>query len=400
MGLRHFWDRQSFRLKILSAAAAMGTAPLIYIALAKVGGGVLLGCLALLLGGLGLLNWYMARMFRPVKGIREGIEDVVQSGDYRLRMDKPADRELGALFEAFRKLLEHFRKIPQSLGGGVDMLAQAVAEIEASIAQQDQHVARQATALAETMTTATEIKQMSLKAAENAERVSEYMRGSRALAADGRKSVENSMSHLNAIREEVHAIGERIAVLEKSTSQIEFIADTVKDLAEQSNMLALNASIEAIRSGEHGKGFGLVAREIRRLSDESRRATQRVHEILGGVSRATQEVVRAAAEGNEKVEKGLLDAQQGGEAFDQMAAVVQKSADEVEEIAAAVGQQKVGIDQVFQAIADQNKMMEETTQRLDRTRGATQSLTVVAQLVRSIAAQFKRDPARATASPR
>jgi methyl-accepting chemotaxis protein len=170
--------------------------------------------------------------------------------------------------------------------------------------------------------------------------------------------------------------------------QIGSITQTVKDLADQSNILALNAAIEAARSGEHGKGFAVVAREIRHLADQSIQATNRVHELLESVGTATRQAVSFAETGGQRIDAELDQVKQSGESLRQLSKIVQESTAGVRQIAAAVNEQNVGISQIFTAVIDQNRMMDETVQRLDQTREATNQVKAASMSLTQVADQF------------
>jgi len=152
-------------------------------------------------------------------------------------------------------------------------------------------------------------------------------------------------------------------------------------------MIALNASIEAVRSGEHGKGFSVVAREIRSLADQSSNATERVKEILGLISSAIRSTVRISEAGAARIETGLVQVRASGDSLRELANVVQENASAVRQIAAAVDQQSAGVTQIFGALNELSRMVGESVSRVRSTAEAVsmvqQASDRVAEVVRS-----------------
>jgi methyl-accepting chemotaxis protein len=201
--------------------------------------------------------------------------------------------------------------------------------------------------------------------------------------------LEESLKSLGDILASVRATSSSIGDLGERTRQIGGITNTVKDLADQSNMLALNAAIEAVRSGEHGKGFALVAREIRRLADQSIQSTERVREILNSVGGAVSSAVAGSEDGARRVEASLDQMRSSSEHLRALALVVRDTSSAVRQIAGAVSQQDTGVNQVFAAVVDQNKMMEESMQQLRGTLNAVNTLQEVSSGLAEVLGRYK-----------
>lgn len=226
-------------------------------------------------------------------------------------------------------------------------------------------VARQAAAVQETQVTAEEIKRTSALAAEKAGRLLQAATDAEAAGALGETAVAQSLSGLEEIGTEVGEMTRRVAVAGERSREIAGIVATVKDLATQSNMLALNAAIEAVRSGEAGRGFAIVAKEVRRLADESLRATVRIKGVLDGLSEAISGAVLMSERGEKRVASSLVQVRASGEQMQKLAGIVQQTSGNVRQISAAVTQQNAGVSQIFSAIEDLSLQMQET---LDRAR--------------------------------
>jgi methyl-accepting chemotaxis protein len=209
------------------------------------------------------------------------------------------------------------------------------------------------------------------------------------LGQKGEAAVEQSVTGLADIRRAVDGIQQRLARLAESTTQIGDITETVKDLADQSHLLAVNAAIEAARSGEHGKGFAVVAREIRGLADQSIRATNQVRAILSDISEAIAGTVDITAAGTQRMEAGLTQVRTSGDTLRQLTGIVQDSTHSARQIARTVSQQATGIEQIFTAVNELNTLMGDTVNRISTTSDAAVSLKMLSERVSQVVRAYR-----------
>jgi methyl-accepting chemotaxis protein len=339
--------------------------------------------------GLAILAVALSRIIDPIQELSELTRRIVEEGDLTQEVRVESQDEVGVLAGHFKAMVERLREIPRTLSAQSAALDTAVKALEAATAAQNTVVTRQATALQETQVTAEEIRQTSQVAARSAEGILADIGSAEQAGERGTKALEQSLSGLESILASVRSTAGNIADLGERSRQIGGITGTVKDLADQSNMLALNAAIEAVRSGEHGKGFALVAREIRRLADQSIQSTERVREILEGVRAAVGDAVAGSEEGARRVEQSLGQMRASAEGLRSLAGVVRDSSAAVRQIATAVNQQNAGVSQVFAAVVDQNKMMEESVKQLEGTLKAVGSLKEVSSGIGAVLASYK-----------
>ncbi|MEZ0317878.1 MAG: methyl-accepting chemotaxis protein, partial [Methylophilaceae bacterium] len=166
----------------------------------------------------------------------------------------------------------------------------------------------------------------------------------------GRKSIEDASAGMERIRQQMDAIAISMGRLSEQSQAIGQIMASVEDLAAQSKLLAVNAAIEAAKAGEHGKGFGVVAQEVRSLAEQSRQATNQVRTILGDIQKATTTAVMATEQGSKAVEAGTWQTEVAGAAIKALDGSVASSTQAAMQIAASSQQQLVGIDQVASAM--------------------------------------------------
>jgi methyl-accepting chemotaxis protein len=258
------------------------------------------------------------------------------------------------------RLLEAVRETASSV-------ASATAEILAGTTQQAAGAQEQAASVAETMSTVNEVLQTSEQASERARTVSEAAQRADDVGRTGRKAVDETVSVMGSIRQTSESTAESILLLAEQAQAIGEIINTVNEIAEQTNLLALNAAIEASRAGEQGKGFSVVAGEVKALAEQSKKATAQVRQILGEIQKATNQAVMVTEEGSKSVQSGIRVVNQAGETIKALSDTISEAAQAAMQIVASASQQVTGMSQIQQAMADINQV---STQNLASTRQA------------------------------
>ena len=182
---------------------------------------------------------------------------------------------------------------------------------------------------------------------------------------------------MQGIRREVQSISKRIKSLGDRSLEISEIVDTISDISAQTNLLALNAAIEASGAGEAGSRFAIVAGEVRKLAEDSERATQRIAGLIKNVQAEVQEVIGSVEDGTREVETGYRVATQAGERLREIAEIVTQSAQLAQQISAATDQQVSGVEQVgskVQSMAQISVRARETGQEGRQTAEKLQQL--------------------------
>jgi methyl-accepting chemotaxis protein len=297
--------------------------------------------------------------------------------------------EVEVLTQAFAGMVQRLKTIPVTLGESVSKLSQVVETLTAMTTQQAQQLSRQAAAVQQTSVTVREIEETSKLASGKAVSVVEVAARAESLGQSGQRSLNETLARLQEIQEQVQSVMGRVEALSERTGQVGEITETVKELATQSKVLALNAAIEAVKAGEQGKGFSVVAREIRGLAAESLASTERVRGILSEVQESIVAVVSGSRSGAGRIQQSTEQVRSGGEDIQKLANVVEENASAARQIAAAVSQQDAGIKQIAVAIADLNQMLTESAKALQETNDVAQELKLVAQGVSEVVQRFR-----------
>ena len=315
------------------------------------------------------------------------IAQKIAGGDLTVEAAPLSDAD--ALGNAFSTMVAKNRQQIQEILEGVNVLASSGSEIMASVSQLTSGAAETSAAVSETTTTVEEVKQTTDVSSQKAKHVSELGRKSVEISQTGLKAIEDTIQGMNRIKEQVESIADMVVRLSEQSQAIGEIIATVNDLAEQSNLLAVNASIEAAKAGEQGKGFAVVAQEIRSLAAQSKQATTQVRNILFDVQKAISSAVMATELGSKAVGEGVRLSTQAGEAIDVLAESVTESTDAAIQIAASSQQQLIGMDQVASAMENIREATLQMASSTKETERAAHDLHNLGQRLQDIVKFYK-----------
>jgi methyl-accepting chemotaxis protein len=349
---------------------------------------VLLGGLALLLGV--AMALVLSRLIsRPLVEIA-GVAQRMASGDLtaNLALEQRTD-EVGLLSKNFARMVEDLRGQIRGLVEGANVLGSAASEIVASTTQLASSASESAAAVSETTTTVEEVRQTAQMASQKAKYVSESAQKAAQFSQSGRKSTEGVVAGINRIRQQMEAIAASMGRLSEQSQAIAQIMATVEDLAAQSNLLAVNAAIEAAKAGEYGKGFSVVAQEVKSLAEQSRQATNQVRTILTDIQKATTAAVMATEQGSKAVEAGAKQTEVAGESIQALAGSVTEAAQAATQIAASSQQQLVGVDQVAGAMESIKQAAAQNVASTRQLESAARNLNELGQRLKQMVERYK-----------
>jgi len=313
---------------------------------------------------LGVLQETFDAMVRSLQE-KSAVASKIADGDLTVNVKLLSERD--KVGTSFKSMVDNLRSMNREVIEGVGVLGASVSEILAGASQLAAGASETATAISQTTTTVEEVKQTALMSSQKAKYVSESAQKAAQISQIGRKAVEESVAGIDQIRAQMELISENIVRLSGQSQSIGEIIATVNDLSEQSNLLAVNASIEAARAGDQGKGFAVVAQEVKSLADQSRQATAQVRTILGEIQKATSSAVLATEQGVKAVESGTRQSRNAGEAIVQLAESIDESAQAASQIAVSAQQQLAGMNQLGQAMEN---IKIATTQNAESSRQA------------------------------
>ncbi len=334
----------------------------------------------------GVLTQTFDRMARFLQEMAKAAEKIA-AGYLNVQVKPQSQRDV--LGNAFATMVENLRGMTNEIREGVNVLASSASEILAATTQVASGAAETAAAVSETTTTVEEVKQTAQVASQKSKYVSDNAQRMVHASESGKKSVQESIDGMNHIREQMDSIGESIVRLSEQSQAIGEIIATVNDLAEQSNLLAVNAAIEAAKAGEQGKGFAVVAQEIKSLAEQSKQASAQVRAILSDIQKATGAAVMATEQGTKAVEAGVKQSTTAGESIRMMADSIAESTQAAAQIAASSQQQLIGMDQVASAMENIKQASTQNVASTKQAETAAQGLHDLGQKLKELVERFK-----------
>ena len=284
---------------------------------------------------------------------------------------------LKKMIESEKRTKERLEKLVGNIRSAIEEIASASSEIFAATTQHNSSATEQASSINQTTSTIDEVRQTADQATERAQSVAASALKTVEISDNGMVAVDQTIEGMGKIKDKVNQISANILELSEQTQQISNIISTVNDIAEQSNLLALNASIEASRAGEQGKGFAVVAAEVRNLAEQSQQATAQVKNILDDIQKATNTVIVVTEEGTKGVNSGMNLAKSAGGTIKSMVDVINNSTEAAQQIVASARQQSAGMDQIAIAM---NNVNQSTTQTLATTKQTEQAAQKLSEL--------------------
>ena len=316
--------------------------------------------------------------------IRSGLSDATQRGDELAAEGANAAENarwaiwIGTTIAVLVGLIAGYlisRSINRPLQETAAVIASSSAEILAATTEQAAGTNESMAAVTETVATVDEVAQTANQSAQRARTVADAAQRAAEGGRAGRQAVEDSVVAMQLVQAQVETMARGIVSLAEQAQAIGEITTAVSDIAEQTKLLALNAAVESTRAGEHGRGFALVAAEIKALAGEAKEATTQVRRLLSEIQRATSAAVMATEQGTKQTAAAVKQVGQAGTIIGQLAGVVEESAQAAAQIVASAGQQALGMDQIRQAIANIHDATQQNLTATRQSETAAQNLT-------------------------
>ncbi len=318
-----------------------------------------------------------------------GVANAIAGGDLSQQLAVHSNDEIGSLSTALNSMSSSLNQMVAKISGSAEQLASSTEEIAVSsreMASGAENQSRQmdsvSAAINELGATSTEVCNNTNEAAQAAERASQA-------ATSGGEIVRQSVDGMSRISSAVQDTADNVGELAKHSDQIGQIISVIEDIANQTNLLALNAAIEAARAGEQGRGFAVVADEVRSLANRTTVATQEIAEMIKNIQSGTESAVNSMNVGKQEVESGVELVAKAGAALEEIVAVVDSLSGRFQQIATAATEQSAVADEITQSVTEVTEVSQSTEQTALHTVGATDELSKLASDLQTIVSRFR-----------
>ncbi len=297
------------------------------------------------------------------------------NGDLTVKLDAMNDDEIGKLFNGFNLAVANIKNALISVTEAIDATASAGNQISSSTEEMAAGAQEQSSQTMEVAGSIEEITKTILESSRNAVTASEAAASAGQIARNGGKIVNETIEGMNRIADVVKKSADTVEALGKSSDQIGEIVQVINDIADQTNLLALNAAIEAARAGEQGRGFAVVADEVRKLAERTSKATKEIATMITQIQKDTKGAVISMQEGTREVEKGKELANKAGDSLRQIISGSEKVVEMVNQVAHASEEQAEAAEKISRNIEGINNVTQESATGIQQVARASEDLS-------------------------
>lgn len=325
---------------------------------------------------------------RPARRLASDLERMA-GGDFSEPVRKLTDDEIGAIALSAQRmhldlgsLISHLSDSVAQLGSAAEQLSTSSEHSTRQVGEQQTQTDMVATAMNEMAATAQEVARSAADAAEASHQADGQAR-------DGSRVVRHTIQVIDSLAQEVESAAEVIHRLEGDTENIGRVLDVIRGIAEQTNLLALNAAIEAARAGEQGRGFAVVADEVRTLARRTQESTQEIHDMIERLQDGAHEAVAAMEQGRAKARSSVEQAGQAGQALEAITGAVATINDMAAQIASAAEQQTQVTEEINRNVAQINHSVGETAAGAQQSSASAEELARLSEELRAHIGKFR-----------
>lgn len=315
--------------------------------------------------------------------------DKFSNGDLTVALPTNKKDDIGRMFEGFNKAVENIRSMLERINEAVSSTASASSQISASAEEMAAGSSEQNLQANEVAAAVEEMTKTILSSSENAKFAADTASLNGKIAKEGGDVVVETVNGMNKIAEVVLEAARIVEQLGANSNQIGEIIQVIDDIADQTNLLALNAAIEAARAGEQGRGFAVVADEVRKLAERTTKATKEIAGMIKQIQSNTKLAVSSIKQGAVEVEKGKDLAQKAGSSLNQIIEEVDKSSQLINQLAVASEQQSQSSEQISQSIERISSVINESSVGIQEIARSSEDLNRLTLNLQNLIAKFK-----------
>lgn len=343
----------------------------------------LLLCLVLVIG-------FPTLVTRPLENLLNRIEQIADGdGDLRVRLDVLSRDELGRLSFAFNRFLDKLQPLIKEVGRVTDEVKSSAQDLARMAAANDRLISSEHAAVDQVSTAATEMSAAVHEVARSAQNAADAARDAEQQSRQGAQVVSATINAIRQLAQEVENASDTIQTLEQETANIGAVLAVIKGIAEQTNLLALNAAIEAARAGEQGRGFAVVADEVRALAARTQDSTKDIQEMIQRLQSGVQNAVKAMHAGGSQARDSVERAAGVDQALSDTGDSVQRINDMAAQIATACEEQGSVTEEIARNISDIRDLSNDAAQNSEQSTKATQHLSELSSSLAQLVGRFR-----------
>ncbi|MBS3186973.1 methyl-accepting chemotaxis protein [Pseudomonas vlassakiae] len=325
---------------------------------------------------------------RPLRDTLQAVERIA-SGDLTHDLRVTRRDEIGVLQQGIARMGTTLRELISGIRDGVTQIASAAEELSAVTEQTSAGANSQKVETDQVATAMHEMAATVQEVARNAEQASHAATGADDEARAGDRVVGEAISQIERLAEEVHRSTEAMNLLQQESQKIGSVMDVIKSVAEQTNLLALNAAIEAARAGEAGRGFAVVADEVRGLAQRTQKSTEEIEELVASLQHGTQQVANAMQGSRTLTDSSVELARKAGASLENITGTVSSIQSMNQQIAAAAEQQSAVAEEISRSILNVRDVSEQTAAASDETAASSVELARLGGHLQMLVSQFR-----------
>lgn len=334
-----------------------------------------------------------SRLFKPLRAFSVAM-DRISEGDLSVQSPVTSKDEIGYLSERMSRMMESLKKIAGRISDSTVHMAAASEELSSTatdLTKGSQDLAAQAE---QVVTAMNEVSQTIMDMAKNASQAADASKTTSETATKGQQVIQTTTEGMTSIATTVQGAATTIEELGRSSAQIGEIVATINGIADQTNLLALNAAIEAARAGEQGRGFAVVADEVRKLAERTSQATKDIGQRITAIQQAAAESVAAMKKGSDEADKGVGLAREASGSLNSIVTASTSAMDMVQRIAAATEEQSAASEQVSQNMETIAGITRQSAASTEQIKASAEGLAKLAAELKETASWFKMNGAR------
>ena len=331
---------------------------------------------------------FMIYSFRPLQTVIAGMNKIA-SGDLTARYTQTSNDETGQLVSAMKAMIEKLHDIVSNITGSTSQLSTSAEELAAITVEANESFKRQQLQAEQVATAANEMSSTVEEVARNTQRAAEASTLASQEAMAGKKIVAATMESIDELATEVERAALVIGKLKTDSENIGVVLDVIKGIAEQTNLLALNAAIEAARAGEQGRGFAVVADEVRTLASRTQESTKEIQKMIERLQVGANEAVHTMEESRNRATASVQQAARAGTSLEAITDAIDTISNMTTQIASAAVEQSSGAQEIDRSVTNISQLTQQSAKGSEQTYVASEEMSKLASTLQGLVSQFK-----------